>query len=426
MRILLLGSGGREHALAWKIKNSKHTNKLWIAPGSAGMASEGECVSIPLSDQQQLLQFIKTQQIDLVVVGPEAPLVDGFADLAREQGVPVFGPMAAGARLEASKAFTKNFLDQHKIPTASFKNFSDPHLAKEYLKNQTYPCVIKADGLAAGKGVVICQNFQDGVDAIDEILVAKKLGAHQSQVVIESFLIGEEASFMVALDGSHVLALATSQDHKRLLDNDEGPNTGGMGAYSPAPVVTQAVHQRTIQEIIRPTLQGLQKEGIDYRGILYAGLMIDQEKPSLLEYNVRFGDPECQVLLPRMKSDFVELAMACVQGKLDQFQIEWDARVCVTVVLAAEGYPSSPKKGDVIEGIEEAQKLPDILVFHSGTERKNSQWLTAGGRVLAVTALGDTLESAVTKAYEAVGKIHWRGMQYRKDIGKKGMGALPG
>ncbi len=421
MKILLLGSGGREHVLAKKILESSLAERLFVAPGNAGIAEEAECVSLDPANASAVLQFVKENRIDLVAIGPEAPLVAGVSDALIKEKVLVFGPSQKAAELEASKAYTKNLLKQKKILTAGFECFSDATLAKKYLVQKKYPQVIKADGLAAGKGVIICQNENEAFEAIHEILERKSLGTHQSQIVIEDFLLGEEASFMVMTDGKTVLPLATSQDHKRLHDGDCGPNTGGMGAYSPAPVVTSAVHDQTLREIIFPTLQGLREQGIEYQGVLYAGLMIENEKPSLLEYNVRFGDPECQVILPRLKSDFVELMLATAEGRLAKQNLIWDERPCVCVVLAAAGYPGISQKGDVIEGIEEAAKLSNVKVFHAGTTKKDGHWVTNGGRVLGVTALGDTLQQAIHQVYQAVEKIHWKGMQYRKDIGVKGL-----
>ncbi len=420
MNILLIGSGGREHALAYKIKQSPHTQKLFVAPGSHGIAEETECVSLDYSDFSSLMSFIRSESIGLVVVGPEAPLVAGLADRLTDEKICVFGPNAKGARLEASKAYTKELLHQKKIPTASYETFSDASLAVQSLASRKYPLVVKADGLAAGKGVIIAKNIEEATEAIRQILIEKSLGS-QSKVVLEDFLVGEEASFMGVTDGKTFLPLVTSQDHKRVFDHDEGPNTGGMGAYSPAPVVTAEVYQKTIRQIIHPSLEGLKEQGVDYRGVLYAGLMIDQGQPSLLEYNVRFGDPECQVILPRLKSDFVELMMATVERRLDQYQAEWDPRPCVCVVLTAEGYPGVYRKGDVIEGIEDAALLKDVKVFHAGTAKQDGRWVTQGGRVLGVTALGENLKLAIDLAYEAVGKICWKGMHFRKDIGLKAL-----
>ncbi len=423
MNILLLGSGGREHALAWKISQSAKLKKLFIAPGSDAMKNIGECIPLDPCNAQEILEFSKANQIELLVVGPEAPLVAGVADAFWQAGIPVFGPRADGAQMEASKTFTKELCKNNKIPTAAYESFEDAEAAKAYLKNHKFPLVIKADGLAAGKGVIIAENISQANEAIEDILVKKTLGA-QNKLVIESFLYGEEASFMVVTDGKFALPLATSQDHKRIFDGDKGPNTGGMGAYSPAPVVTPTVFERTLEKIIQPTLNGLQKLGIDYKGVLYAGLMIEEEVPSLLEYNVRFGDPECEVILPRMKSDLVDLMMATVESRLSEFKIQWYEKVCVGIVLAAENYPSTPTKGDVIEGIEAADALEGVKVFHAGTVLQEGKWLTNGGRVLLVSALGKNLREAVDQAYRAVSKIHWRGMQYRKDIGAKALNRL--
>jgi len=420
MNILLLGSGGREHALAWKISQSPRLKKLFMAPGSDAMALLGECVKLDPCHAEQVLEFAKANHVGLVVVGPEAPLVAGLSDAFWKASIPVFGPTSKGAQMEASKAFTKELCKKNKIPTASYEVFESASAAKNYLKSQKFPLVIKADGLAAGKGVVICENLSQAQITVDEILIKKSVGA-QNKLVIESFLYGEEASFMVVTDGKTAFPLASSQDHKRIFEGDKGPNTGGMGAYSPAPVVTPTVFDRTMKEIIGPTLQGLQEKNIDYKGVLYAGLMIEGETPSLLEYNVRFGDPECEVVLPRLQSDLVELILATVEGRLSQFKAEWHEKSCVGVVLAAKGYPGIPEKGDVIEGIEEAEKLDQVKVFHAGTIFKEGKWLSAGGRVLVVTALGGTLEEAVERAYEAVSKIRWRGMHYRKDIASKAL-----
>lgn len=426
MNILLLGSGGREHALAWKISQSPRLTKLFIAPGSDAMTKLGECVKLDPCNSEQLLTFSKSNKIQLLVVGPEAPLVAGVADAFMKAGIPVFGPSSGGAQMEASKAFTKELCSRNNIPTASYETFEEAAPAKEYLKKQKFPIVIKADGLAAGKGVIIAENLSQAEEAVEDILVKKSLGA-QGKLVIENFLYGEEASFMVVTDGKTALSLATSQDHKRIFDHDKGLNTGGMGAYSPAPVVTPTVFDRTMKEIIQPTLGGLRKQGIDYKGVMYAGLMIEDETPSLLEYNVRFGDPECEVILPRMKSDLVELMLATVEGRLSEFQLQWHEKSCVGVVLAAEGYPNVPTKGDVIEGLNDVgaiHELPpqdDVYIFHAGTVFKEGKWFTNGGRVLVVTALGNTLQEAVDQVYQAVSKIHWRGMQYRKDIAAKAL-----
>ena len=423
MNILLLGSGGREHALASQILKSPQAPRLFVAPGNSGIAEEAECVPIGATDARALLKFAENNRIDLVVVGPEAPLVAGVADLFRSHGFLVFGPGSAGARLEASKAFTKQLLGKNRIPTAAFQTFRDAEEAKRFLSKKSCPVVVKADGLAAGKGVIIAQNLAEANAAVDDILVKKSLG-EQSQVVIEDFLSGEEASFMVVSDGKTYLPLATAQDHKRIFDGDRGPNTGGMGAYSPAPLVTPDISENTLKKIIAPTFEGLLRDEIDYRGVLYAGLMIGGEDPFLLEYNVRFGDPECQAILPRLQSDFVELMTRSASGSLQGFELRWQDRSCVTVVLAAAGYPGEPEKGSVIEGIEEASRLSDVKIFHAGTARKDGRWIVNGGRVLGVTALGLTLQEAIDLAYRAVGKIHWKGMQVRKDIGAKGVKRL--
>ncbi len=420
MNILLLGSGGREHALAWKITQSLRLKKLFIAPGSDAMAALGECVALDILSPEKVADFALRQRIDLVVVGPEAPLVNGVVDACGKVGVPIFGPSLQGAQLEASKAFTKILCKKNNIPTASYEVFEEAQAAKSYLENQEFPIVIKADGLAAGKGVIIAENLAQALEAIDEILVKKSVG-DQNKVVIESFLQGEEASFMVITDGKTALPLATSQDHKRIFEGDQGPNTGGMGAYSPAPIVSPDVFEQTMKKIIEPTLEGFAQENISYHGVLYAGLMIHHDRPSLLEYNVRFGDPECEVILPRMKSDLVELMIATIENRLSKYKIAWHEKSCVGVVLAAEGYPGTPSKGDEIKGIEDAEKMEQVKVFHAGTIKKEGKWFTNGGRVLLVSALGDTLQEAVNRAYEAVSKIYWRGMQFRRDIASKSL-----
>ncbi|MBF0491771.1 MAG: phosphoribosylamine--glycine ligase [Deltaproteobacteria bacterium] len=440
MNILLIGSGAREHALAWKISQSPKLTKLFAMPGSAAISRFAECVNLNFSTPFSLLEFAQKNKIALVIVGPEAPLVKGLADAFQKIGIPVFGPLASGARLEASKAFTKNLCKKYQIPTAAYECFEEANAALSFLKNIapspenpaafphpsrgegafSFPIVIKADGLAAGKGVVICEDLHQASEAIESILVQKTLG-EQNLIVIEEFLRGEEASFMVISDGKTYLPLATSQDHKRVFDGDQGPNTGGMGAYSPAPVVTPSVFEKTLQTIIEPTLAGLKTEGIPYQGVLYAGLMIEKNTPELLEYNVRFGDPECEVILPRMKSDLIDLMLATVEGKLSEFKLEWHEKSCVGVVLAAEAYPASPVKGDEIFGLDEVEKLKDVVVFHGGTVLKENKWFTHGGRVLVVSALGDDLKAAQLLAYEAVAKICWRGMHYRKDIAAKAL-----
>ncbi|MCX9154581.1 phosphoribosylamine--glycine ligase [Niveibacterium sp. 24ML] len=421
MKLLVVGSGGREHALAWKLAQSPRIQMVFVAPGNAGTAREANLENVPITDIQVLIDFVKHEQIGLTVVGPEAPLAAGIVDAFRAAGLPVFGPTKAAAQLESSKDFAKQFLVRHKIPTAKYQTFSDAAQAHAYVDAEGAPIVIKADGLAAGKGVVVAMDLAEAHAAIDMMLVGNKMGDAGARVVIEEFMQGEEASFIVMADGRHALALATSQDHKRLKDGDEGPNTGGMGAYSPAPVVTPEVHARVMREVINPTLAGMAADGLPYTGFLYAGLMIDGEgKPRVVEFNCRMGDPETQPIMARLKTDLVDLVEAALAGKLNEVETEWDRRVALGVVLAAGGYPDDPKKGAVINGLE--HQTDDVWVFHAGTAEQDGQVVTAGGRVLCVTALGDSVREAQTRAYEAINKISFEGMQYRKDIGFRAVG----
>jgi len=416
MKVLVIGSGGREHALVWKISRSPRVTKIYCAPGSAGIGELAELVAIAPEQIEQLVDFAAKEKIDLTVVGPELPLTLGITDLFEARGLKIFGPNKAAAQLEGSKAFAKSMLDETHIPTAAFGTFTDAASAKAYLEQHEPPYVIKADGLAAGKGVLICPNRQEAETALDEILVRKAFGSAGEKVVIEEFLEGEEASFMVLIDGEQILPLASSQDHKRVFDNDEGPNTGGMGAYSPAPVVTAQLHDRILQEVFAPMLAGLQRHGIVYRGVLYAGLMITKQGPKVLEFNVRFGDPECQPIMMRLKSDLIPLLDAAIAGTLDRVQAEWHEEPAVCVVLCANGYPGAYHKGKEIRGLEKLKNWPNGFVFHAGTAVDKGRWVTAGGRVLGVTARGKTIAGAVQEAYRAVGEISWDGMHYRKDI----------
>ena len=422
MKILVIGSGGREHALVWKLAQSPRVTKLFCAPGSDGIAELAQCVAINPEQIEQLADFAAREKIDLTVVGPELPLTLGIADLFESRGLPIFGPNKAAAQLEGSKAFAKEILDANGIPTAAFGTFTDAGAAKQYLAQQKPPYVIKADGLAAGKGVLICANLAEAEAAIDEILVRKSFGGAGDKVVIEAFLDGEEASFMVLTDGDHVLPLASSQDHKRVFDHDQGPNTGGMGAYSPAPVVTQAMHERILREIMAPLLAGLKKKHINYRGVVYVGLMVGKDGPKVLEFNARFGDPECQPIMMRLKSDLLPLLEATIDGRLDQVKAEWYEDPAVCVVLTANGYPGSYDKGKEISGLEKLADWRQGFVFHAGTAKENNRWLTTGGRVLGVTARGRSVAEAAREAYRAVGEISWAGMHYRKDIARR---ALP-
>ncbi len=421
MRILIVGGGGREHALAWKIRQSPKVAKVYCAPGNAGIAEVAEVVPLASDDVSGLLRFAREQSIDLTVVGPELPLTLGIADEFQNAGLRVFGPTRQGAQLEASKAFAKELMRRWNIPTGYFSVFDNPDEAKRYVAEVGPPVVVKADGLAAGKGVIVCQDLHEAEQAIDEILVAKLFGDAGSRVVIEEFLEGEEVSFIVLTDGVAVLPFPSSQDHKRLLDGDLGPNTGGMGAYSPAPVLTPELHARVMAEIVLPTIQALRANKIDYRGVIYAGLMLTKQGPKVLEFNARFGDPECQPLMMRLQSDLVDLLEACMQGTLDQVRPVWDERAAACVVLAAAGYPGAVEKGRVITGLEKVRELADVMVFHAGTARRQNQYVTNGGRVLGVTALGRDVGEAVERAYAAVRNIHFEGMHYRKDIGRRAL-----
>jgi phosphoribosylamine--glycine ligase len=419
MNILIIGGGGREHALAWKIARSARVKKIFVAPGNAGTAREGKCenANIAADDIDKLLTFAQQNKIDLTVVGPEAPLVLGVVDRFRAAGLRIFGPTKACAQLEGSKAFAKDFLARHKIPTAAYGNFTTLAEAVAFIKKTGAPIVVKADGLAAGKGVVIAQTEKEAVDACRDMLESKSFGAAGARVVVEEFLQGEEASFIVMVDGEHVLALATSQDHKRVGNGDTGPNTGGMGAYSPAPVVTPAIFERVMREVIGPTVKGMKQEGLPYTGFLYAGLMIPPDgTPNVLEFNCRFGDPETQPVMMRLKSDLVDLIDAALDGKLDRVTAEWDTRPALGVVMAAAGYPGHYLKGDAITGLS-AHDDPNAKVFHAGTALADGNVVTSGGRVLCVTALGDTVHQAQARAYAALKPISWKGAQYRTDIG---------
>jgi len=417
MNILVIGSGGREHALAWKILQSPKSSKVFVAPGNAGTALEPGLTNVDITAIPELIEFVKRENIALTVVGPEAPLSQGVVDAFRAEGLKIFGPTRAAAQLEWSKGFAKDFLAKHGIPTAKYQTFSDAKLAHDYIAANGAPIVIKADGLAAGKGVIVAMTLDEAHAAIDDMLEGNRFGDAGARVVIEEFLDGEEASFIVMVDGKNVLSMATSQDHKRLLDADQGPNTGGMGAYSPAPVVTPDVHARVMREIIRPTVDGMAKDGTVYTGFLYAGLMIDTEgNPKVIEFNCRFGDPETQPIMLRLKSDFVELLEAGVEGRLDQVDAEWDRRVALGVVMAAANYPETPRKGDVISGLP--GKHENGHVFHAGTTlNAEGKPVTAGGRVLCVTAFGENFKTAQKNAYDILAGIHFDGMQFRSDIG---------
>jgi phosphoribosylamine--glycine ligase len=421
MKVLVIGGGGREHALVWKINQSPRVSKIYCAPGSAGIGELAELVAIKPEQIEQLADFATTEKIDLTVVGPELPLTLGITDLFESRSLRIFGPNKAAAQLEGSKAFAKKILEENNIPTAAFGAFENAASAKAYLARHEPPYVIKADGLAAGKGVLICANREEAEAAIEEILVRKAFGIAGEKVVIEDFLVGEEASFMVLTDGKHILPLASSQDHKRVFDNDEGPNTGGMGAYSPAPVITVELHDRILREVFMPLLPGLRNKGIGYRGVIYAGLMITKDGPKVLEFNARFGDPECQPIMMRLKSDLVPLLEAAIDEKLDQVQADWYQEPAVCVVLCAAGYPAAYGKGKEIHGLERLKNWQNGFVFHAGTAVDGDRWLTAGGRVLGVTARGKTIVDAVQEVYRAVEEISWDGMHYRNDIAHRAL-----
>ncbi|GAA0209604.1 phosphoribosylamine--glycine ligase [Kangiella japonica] len=423
MNVLIIGSGGREHALAWKAAQSDKVTKVFVAPGNAGSALEDkvENVNIGVEAIDELVAFAKDNQVELTIVGPEAPLVIGVVDSFNNAGLKCFGPTKGAAQLEGSKAFTKDFLARHKIPTAAYQNFTEIEPAKAYVREMGTPIVIKADGLAAGKGVIIAQNEAEADAAIDDMLAGNKFGNAGHRVVVEEFLQGEEASFIVMVDGENILPLATSQDHKARDNGDKGPNTGGMGAYSPAPVVTPEMHDRIMQQVIVPTVEGMAKEGHPYTGFLYAGVMIDSDGvPKVLEFNCRFGDPETQPIMCRLNSDLVELCLTAVDGKLDTAKAEWDPRAAIGVVMAAGGYPDSYPKGDVITGLDQVNDTNTIgKVFHAGTAEKDGNIVTNGGRVVCVVALGDSVTAAQQKAYQAVDKISWDKVYYRTDIGHR-------
>jgi phosphoribosylamine--glycine ligase len=415
MKLLVVGGGGREHALAWKLAQSPNVQKVFVAPGNGGTAIEDGLENVPVTDVAPLVEFAKREKIHLAVVGPEAPLAAGIVDAFRAAGLKIFGPTRAAAQLEASKDFAKSFMDRHGIPTAAHRTFERAEEAKAYVAERGAPIVVKADGLAAGKGVVVATSVAEAQAAIDRMMTEKSLGAAGNRLVVEEFLDGEEASFIVMSDGVHVLPLATSQDHKRLRDGDKGPNTGGMGAYSPAPVVTPKLHARVMREIIAPTIEGMAKDGIPYVGFLYAGLMIDKSgNPKTLEFNCRLGDPETQPIILRLKSDLLELVEHALEGTLHEVEAQWDRRAALGVVVAAAGYPDEPRRGDVIRGLP--KPAPDCRVFHAGTRRDGKGVVTNGGRVLCVTALGDSVKLARARAYEALEGIRFEGMQYRKDI----------
>ncbi len=418
MKVLVVGSGGREHALCWAIAKSPKCARLYAAPGNPGMDQVAECVSIDADNIKGIVDFAQQEGIDFVVVGPEAPLVAGLVDSLDAAGIKAFGPTAAAAVLEGSKGFMKDLCARFGIPTAAYRRFNEPDAAKEYIHMHGAPLVVKADGLAAGKGVIICRNENEAHAAIDHIMTEQAFGEHAgAEVVIEELLEGEEVSFFALVDGEHALPLVSAQDHKAAYDGDEGPNTGGMGAYTPAPVVDQALVDRIMADIIEPTVKGMAAEGWPFKGVLFAGLMITAEGPKLIEYNVRFGDPECQTLMMRLKSDVLDALLACAEGRLDEITLKWSKDAALLVVMAAEGYPGRYDKGSVIQGVDKAESVKGVVVFHAGTARSNGQLTATGGRVLGVAAMAPTVKGAQKRAYEAVDKIDWPGGFYRRDIG---------
>jgi len=422
MRILVIGSGGREHALVWKIAQSKLVDKIFCAPGNAGIAQQAECVEIKVEDIPALLDFARREKIDLTVVGPESPLALGIVDEFIAHKLKIFGPNKRAAQLEASKVFAKELMLKYGVPTAACKIFDNPEEAKEYIEKIGAPCVVKADGLAQGKGVVVAKTIDEAKQAVTSMMQDKVFGDAGNKVIVEECLEGQEASILVITDSRKVITLASAQDHKRIFDNDQGPNTGGMGAYSPAPVVTPDIFKEVLSAVAYKIIDGLAKYGINYKGVLYAGIMITQKGPKVLEFNVRFGDPETQAILPRLKSDLLEVMLAAAEGKLSRLRpLDWDDRACVCVVCASGGYPGNYEKGKEISGLDQAAKMKDIMVFHSGTKKQDSKILTNGGRVLGVTGLGNTIKEAIDYTYKAVEKIKFEGMHYRKDIGARAL-----
>jgi phosphoribosylamine--glycine ligase len=421
MKVLVVGSGGREHALVWKIAQSPRVSKIYCAPGNAGISEQATLVPIRADDLSGLLEFGLKEKIDLTLVGPEDPLTRGIVDLFESKGLLIFGSNKKAAEIEGSKAFAKEMMKKYRIPTASYEIFDNRNEAVEYIRKQGAPIVVKADGLAAGKGVVVCKTIEEAIRSVDKIMVEKVFGKAGNRVVVEEYLIGEEASYIAFTDGKTILPMASSQDHKAVLDGDEGPNTGGMGAYSPAPVVTDEVHEKIIEKILRPVIYGMGEEGRPYKGVLYAGLMIYEGHPKVLEFNARFGDPETQPVLMRMKGDIIPILEACMKGTLSQHRIEWDTRASVCVVMASKGYPGDYEKGKIIDGLKEVSRMEKVFVFHAGTTLKGGQMMTNGGRVLGVTGLGEDIPRAIERTYQAVKKISWDGVHYRTDIGQKAL-----
>ena len=424
MKVLVIGGGGREHTLVWKIAQSPMVNKVFCAPGNAGISGLAECVPIPAGDLQGLLDFARRQKIDLTVVGPEGPLSEGIVDLFEQEGLRIFGASRRAAEIESSKSFAKDLMIRYRIPTAAGQSFRSISQAERYLRNVGAPVVVKADGLAAGKGVVVCATEAEAEEALQRIMIKREFGEAGNRVVIEECLTGEEASFLAFTDGQTVLPMPSSQDHKAIYDDDRGPNTGGMGAYSPAPVVDRLMHRKIMDEVMLPTVKAMAAEGRPYKGVLYAGVMIDRDRVRVLEFNGRFGDPEAQPLLMRIKSDIVPIMEAVIDGRLDRCSLEIDERAAVCVVMASAGYPGSYPKGLPIKGLDAAKKMEDAVVFHAGTTLKGKSVVTDGGRVLGVTALGDSVAGAIAKAYQTVAKIKWEGAYFRKDIGQKAIARM--
>jgi phosphoribosylamine--glycine ligase len=418
VKILVVGGGGREHALVWKISQSPLVDKIYCAPGNAGISRLAECVEIDPEDIQSLVNFAEKESIDLTVVGPEAPLVMGIVDEFEDRGLKIFGPREKAAQIEGSKVFAKRLMEKYDIPTASYRVFDDAAAAKDYLKDFAGPVVVKAEGLAAGKGVVVARNGREAEEAVDKIMVDRAFGEAGNRVVIEEYLEGREVSILAFTDGNTVIPMVSAQDHKRVFDNDEGPNTGGMGAFSPSPVYTQELGELVERAILKKAVEALNKKGIKYKGVLYAGLMITERGPKVLEFNARFGDPETQVVLPRLKTDLVKVMLDVVEEKLEKTKLEWSSEAAVCVIIASGGYPIKYEKGWVISGLDEAEKIDNVMVFHAGTRLKQGKTVTDGGRVLGVTALGNDVRSAAQKAYMGVEKLNFKFMHYRKDIGK--------
>ncbi len=421
MKVLVVGGGGREHTLIWKIVESPKVEKVYCAPGNAGIAGIAECVNIAADDIKSLVKLVEERKIDLTVVGPELPLTLGIVDDFTRRGLRIFGPTKESAALEGSKVFAKSLMKNYGIPTADFEIFSSAVDAKEYIKNKGAPIVIKADGLAAGKGAIVARSIEEALDAVRLIMEEKAFGDAGKKIVVEQFLEGEEASFIAFADGTTVLPLPSSQDHKPIFDGDQGPNTGGMGAYSPAPLITEELHQRIIDQIMIPTIRAMEAEGYKYKGMLYAGLMISENQPRVLEFNGRFGDPETQAQLIKMRSDLVPVLEAVIDERLEGMEIDWDERAAVCVVMASQGYPGGYEKGKEISGLEEAGKMKDVVVFHAGTAQREGKFYTNGGRVLGVTGLGEGIKESIEQTYQAVELIGWEGAYYRRDIGKKAL-----